>query len=405
MTDSEKGAVRRAGVPQGLTVVIAAFLPLLAIVSLFPAVPSIIDHFHSDPTASWKVPWMVTAPGLAIALIAPFAGVIVDRFGRRRFVVWSTFFYGIAGTVPFFLTSLNALFVSRVLLGVAEAAILTTLNTLIGDYWDEHGRRHWLSIQGAVGPFLGSGLILASGYLTAMRWNGVFLIYLVAFPIFLAMLAFLFEPVAEMQHKASADASVQRTAFPAATISVIGVVTLLCAIIYYVYTVNGGLAFREVGIQSSDELGRITFLPSLVVAVGAGIFWMTGKLRAEISFAILLALMGAGLFLMGVAPDWKWMVAGVIIQQAGTGMMVPTLIAWAQRELPVRHRGRGMGVWAACFFLGQFVSPPIVTLVKTAVGSMQGAFAVAGVAALAGALIALASLMRRSRTREAALAS
>src|SRR4051794_29753311 len=100
MTDSASSTVRHAGVPQGLTVVIAAFLPLLAIVSLFPAVPSIIDHFHADPTASWKVPWMVTAPGLAIALIAPFAGVIVDRFGRRAFVVWSTFFYALVGSAP-----------------------------------------------------------------------------------------------------------------------------------------------------------------------------------------------------------------------------------------------------------------------------------------------------------------
>lgn len=396
MTDSVTKRSPRAGVSQGLTVVIAAFLPLIAIVSLFPAVPSIIDHFHADPSASWKVPWMVTAPGLAIALIAPFAGAIVDRFGRRRFVVWSTFFYGIVGSAPFFLSSLNALFVSRVLLGITEAAILTTLNTLIGDYWDEHGRRHWLTIQGVVGPFVGSALILGSGYLTAIRWNGVFLIYLVAFPIFLAMVAFLFEP----ERPAPAVAAGQRpaakpSALPMATVALIGAITLYSAIIYYVYTVNGGLAFREVGIQSSDELGRITFLPSLVVSVGAGIYWLTGKGPSEVPFAILLFLIGGGLFLMGMAPNWQWMVAGVVIQQAGTGMLVPTLIAWAQRELPVQHRGRGMGVWCACFFLGQFVSPPIVTLVKNATGSMQGAFTVAGLAALAGCLVAVIVFVRK----------
>ena len=46
-------------VPQGITIVTAAFLPIFAIVSMFPAVPSIIDHFAADPDARWKVPLMV----------------------------------------------------------------------------------------------------------------------------------------------------------------------------------------------------------------------------------------------------------------------------------------------------------------------------------------------------------
>lgn len=49
--------------------------------------------------------------------------------------------YGIVGTAPFFLDSLNALIACRLLLGVAEAAILTIVNTLIADYWDDRGRK------------------------------------------------------------------------------------------------------------------------------------------------------------------------------------------------------------------------------------------------------------------------
>lgn len=395
---------RRAGVSQGLTVTIAGFLPMIAVVSMFPAVPSIIDHFQGDPTASWKVPWMVTAPGLAIAVIAPFAGALIDRFGRRAMVVWSTLFYAIAGTAPFLLTDLDAMFLSRLALGIAEAAILTTVNTLIADYWDEGGRRHWLSIQGMVGPFVGSALILGAGYLTAMRWNGVFLIYLAALPIFLAMLAFVFEPSVDTLDEAG-EVLRNKPAFPAKKIALIGGVTLLSSIIYYVYAVNGGLAFREVGIRSSDELGRITFLPSLGVSLGAGIFWLVGKRRSEVAFVLLLALVGAGLCLIGVAPDWKWMTAGVVFQQTGVGMMIPTLITWAQRDLQPAHRGRGMGVWTGCFFLGQFLSPPIVALVQSATGSMQGAFAAAGLAAFAGMLVAIAALLRRESPRGAAIAA
>jgi MFS family permease len=77
---------------------------------------------------------------------------------------------------------------------VAEAAILTTLNTLVGDYWDAKDRRFWLTIQGLAGPVLGSAVILLSGYLTAVRWNGIFLVYAIGFPAFLASALFLYEP-------------------------------------------------------------------------------------------------------------------------------------------------------------------------------------------------------------------
>jgi MFS family permease len=403
VTGNSHESGHHAGVPQGLTVVVAGFLPILAIVSMFPAVPSIIAHFHADPTASWKVPWMVTAPGLAIAVLAPFVGILVDRFGRRQLLVWSTFFYAILGLAPFLLTSLNALFASRILLGACEAVILTILNTLIGDYWDDQGRRHWLSIQAAIGPFLASGLILASGFLTAMEWNGVFLVYLAAFPIFLAMLAFIFEPQGDVARESASDSRPVVTAFPIGTVTLIGAITSFCAIIFYVFIVNGGLAFGEVGINSPDVLGKVTFIPSLFVCLGAGVFWITAKWGSAAQLALTLALVGLGYVGMGMAPSWQWMAAALCLQQTGTGMTVPSLIAWAQKLLPFEHRGRGMGVWAACFFLGQFVSPPVVAIVKNAIGSMQGAFFAAGICSVVGAFVVLA-LVRRGPSVQPAIA-
>jgi MFS family permease len=389
---------RQPGIGQGLTVIAAGFLPILAIVTLFPAVPAIIDHFSADPSAGWKVPAMVSAPGLAIALLAPFAGILVDRFGRRKLLLISTFFYGFIGVIPFLLTDLNLMYASRVLLGVTEAAILTTLNTLIGDYWDDAPRRRWLALQGSAGPFLASGMIFGAGYLTALRWNGVFLIYLVAFPIFIAMLVFMFEPRndATLRQRLALGAAPATTRYPWKTSAEIGAVTLFVAFLYYVFIVNGGLAFREVGIQSSEDLGRITAIPSLFIIAGAGMFWLSGRLSSGAQLAIVLALLGLGLATIGLAPNWQVMVGGLAVQQTGAGMAIPTLIAWAQTKLPFEHRGRGMGVWTACFFFGQFLSPLLVSLIRTATVTMQGAFLCAGIVGFVGALVAFINARRRT---------
>lgn len=382
-------AARQPGVPQGLTIVLTGFLPIVAIVSMFPAVPRMIAHFAADSSAPTKVPAMVSAPGLTVAILALFAGLMVDKFGRRRLLLWSTGLYGFVGMAPMFLDNLDQIYASRLLLGVAEAAILTTANTLIGDYWDEKGRSKWLSLQGIIGPFFGSAVIFTSGYLASMSWNSVFMIYGIGFLAFFAMLAFIYEPenddTARKMLGIGAEAS---TPFPWAGVLTFGLVTLFGGALYYVFIINGGIVWQELGVSDPSEIGRLTTIPSLFVIVGAVIFWLTGRFGPRIQLTVFLTLLGSGLAVIGMASDWKGMVAGMALQQTGAGMAVPTLIAWAQGYLPFEHRGRGMGVWTSTFFLGQFVSPLLVSMARTSSGSMQGAFFIAG---LLGIGIALAT--------------
>ena len=385
---------RKAGLPQGMTVIVAGFLPILAIVSMFPAVPSIIGHFMPiDPSAGTKVPSMVTAPGLAIAVVAAFAGYFVDKFGRRKLLLVSTFAYGFLGAVPFLLEDLDQIYISRLFLGLSEAAILTTVNTLIADYWDEGGRRRWLTLQGMVGPALSSVMIFFAGTLTAWRWNGIFLLYLIALPIFFAMLRYMFEPDSNATVRRNLgmdEQGITAEGFPWVLMLGIGTLTLFTSLIYYVFIVNGGLVWQELGIADPESIGRITALPSLFVLAGAALFWWQGRqgYSPATQTATMLSLLGVGLAIMGLTPGWQGMIAGMALQQTGAGMAIPTLIAWAQRRLPFEHRGRGMGVWTATFFFGQFASPLILSVIRTAVGTMQAAFLTSGIIAIAGGVVA-----------------
>jgi len=391
------GEARKAGIAQAIILVISGFLPILAIVSLTPAVPTILDHFKDVANASLLVPVLVSAPGLAIAILAPFAGILVDRFGRRRLLVWATFFYGIAGSLPFFLDSLHAVIASRLLLGVTEAAILTIVNTLIADYYDAKGRRRVLMIQGLAGPAMASGVIALSGLLTTLSWNGMFLIYLIALPIFVGMHFMIFEP-----GKTAGGAPVAKQAeegptppFPTRAVALYGVVTLFASTLYYVFIIQGGLAFREVGVDSPARVGSLIALASLGVPVGALIFGWIGKRAMSLQIFCFFAFLGVGLAGIGLAPDYKSMMAVLVIQQMGAGMTVPILIAWAQSKLPFAHRGRGMGIWASCFFLGQFTSPFFVAGAKSVTGgTVQAAFLTMGIAALVCASIALLALAK-----------
>ena len=406
MSQVKPQPARVAGIRQGVTVVIAAFLPILAIISMFPAVPAMIQHFSADPTAHIKVPSMVSAPGLTIAIVALFMGMLVDRFGRRRLLLVSTFCYGFFGALPFLLESLNAVYASRLLLGVSEAAILTTLNTLIADYWDERGRRNWLTVQGLAGPALSSLVIYFAGTLVNWRWNAIFLMYLVGLPIFVAMWAWMYEPrgepVAGVARNAGAG-SASSLRFPLGAVIGIGVLTLFSSALYYVFIINGGIVWQELGVTDPEQIGRVTALPSLFVLAGAILFWLQGRFGVSARGQIFsfLVMLGAGLALIGTATSARGMILGMAVQQTGAGMCVPALIAWAQKQLPFEHRGRGMGVWAACFFFGQFSSPLLVSALKGAAGTMQGAFLASGVIGIVGAVVVWMLLSRTTAGRAA----
>jgi MFS family permease len=383
-------------VPQGVIVVVSAFLPIFAIVSMFPALPSLMAHFADNPRASELVPWMVTAPSLSIAILAPFAGYFVDKFGRVRLLVLATFFYGFFGVAPFFLDNLTLMFGSRLALGVCEAAILTVVNTLLGDYWDDEGRRDWLYLQGIAGPIMGALVIRVAGPVTEFRWNGVFLIYGIAFVIFVLMKLYLFEPKPEpkettLAKTAETSAEPEGTEpFPARSMVLVGVVTLFTSIIYYVYMVKGALVFNEVGVTSPSRISELAALPALMVMVGAVVFRMLGNHPNGLQLGTFFAFLGTGLFIMGIADGVPLVITGIVIQQLGIGMSIPVLIAWTQTKLTYAHRGLGMGIWTSCFFFGQFISPWMTARGEQLTGSVQGAFAIAGIAASIAAIVGFA---------------
>ena len=389
--------------PQGITMVVAAFLPVFAIIAMFPVVAQIIGHFKDDPDAALKVPGMVTAPGYAIFLLAPFAGFFVDRFGRRRLLLICTFFYGIVGTAPFFLENLDSIIASRILLGVCEAGILTIVNTLIADYWDDTGRRNWLMLQGLVGPFFQPAVFFLVAAVAEVRWNGGFLVYLIAFPIFIAMYFTLFEPKRQTASTVATVATEGTAAgpFPLGAALQVAALTLFASVIYYVFIVNGSIAWSEVGVKDPMAVSQMTAIPAMFILAGSVVFRLVSRYPNAVQIGTLLGLLGIGLVGMGMAQSVTAMRLSLVLQQTGAGMAVPALIAWAQSKFSFAHRGRGMGVWTCAFFLGQAISPNIVHAVSGQTGTMQGAFLVMGLIALGAAAVALV-LSRMPRPSAAA---
>ncbi|SBS29508.1 Tetracycline resistance protein, class B [Marinomonas spartinae] len=372
----------RGTTAKGITLLYAQILPVMAIVCLFPAIPKLFQHFGGIEHAAIFIPMIVTIPSLFLAIFAPVAGIVSDRYGRRVCFTAGMAVYSIAGLVPVLVDRLDMIVASRAVLGIAEAFIITVSSTLIADYFGE--RRHgWVSWVGISTSIAGTLLIIAGGALADISWKGPFFIYLLAIPGFIMTLIFIDEP---LKSNTESSGTIQPLGFPFKIAFLIGGVTFVASIVYYVEPLNIANILSAAGIESFSTIGVIQALTTLPYILGAMLYrwlfrWSIGNLLALAGLFIAI-----GQIVIGFAPHYIYVSVGACIQQLGAGMVIPALLAWGQSILPFEQRSRGMGIWATAFFTGTFVCPMLVNMVEQA-HDLQKAMVVFGFIAMALALL------------------
>ncbi|GAB2756899.1 MFS transporter [Streptomyces bullii] len=366
-------------------------LPILGAVLIAPVLPKMQDHFASAPGAKALVPLALTVPALALALLAPFAGVIVDRLGRKRLLIVATVLYAVFGTAPLYLESLGAIIVSRALVGVAEAAIMTCCTTLIGDYYSGHRRVRYLALQTMCASASATAFFVIGGAVGAAGWRVPFWVYAVSLLLAPVMAAALPTPAARVA--ADDKPAEPRRPFPWRPLAGICVLTFFGAMVFYTVPVEMSYLLDDLGVDSTGVIGLATAVAS-AATVGGAVVFARSKRSPDPMLPAVLAVCAAGFGVMYLAGDAPLLVVGAVVNCVGTGLLLPALLTSAMSRLAFEDRGRGTGLWTAAFFGGEFVCPLVLLAVESVVGSLAGAVGVLG---LATALVAAALWASRRR--------
>lgn len=144
---------REAGAVQAMLLMLAALLPIMGTLTMLPVMPILFSHFAAQPHAQLLVPMIITLPAVSMALLAPLAGMVGDRLSRRRLLIAATGVYAVFGLLPVMLDDLHTILLARLVMGIADAFILTTANALIGDYFAGEARSKWLAVRAAWGRY------------------------------------------------------------------------------------------------------------------------------------------------------------------------------------------------------------------------------------------------------------
>lgn len=363
-------------------------MPVLGSVLLAPILPSMSAAFATTPGSEILVPVVLTIPALMIALLAPFAGWVADRVGRKTLLLVSMVVYTIFGTAPLYLESLQAIVASRVGVGVAEAAIMTVCTTLITDYYSGKKRDQYLGMQVMVATFAATVFFALGGALGAHNWRTPFWLYASAALIAVPMAIVLWEPRKNSVKARSTSVPWKQVARPAA-------VTLFGGVVFYALIVQLPYVLTDLGVTSVGVIGLGSALASLATAIGAVAFRFTAVHGPGKLLPVAFGLAGIGLIVIWFAGTTVTVMAGAMVTSAGTGLLLPTLLTWAVSNLTLEQRGRGTGVWTGSLYVGQFASPILLGIAAGVLGGLSVALGLLGGLALLAGVITAATLTRR----------
>jgi MFS family permease len=389
--------VRRATAIQGWVLVSCGWLAVMASAMLSPVLPSMTAYFRSVPSVDLQVSLVAGLPALSVALFAWPFGALGDRAGHKRVLCWAVAFYGFVGTAPTWLPTLSEIVVSRALVGVAEAAIMTCSTALIGAYFAGVRRGRYLALQTGTAPIAAVTVIAIGGALGASSWRAPFLAYGFGFVLTPLTLLLLWEVRATRAAQTPASAAPESVRFGWGKLIWICAITVFAMTAFLVTVVQTGFLLTERGVNAPQRIGMYQGIASLANPLGALLFGLIPA-RTLAKLTLAFALLSTGFFVIALLPGWRSVVIGAAIANLGAGMILPTLITWAISTLPARLRGSGTGLWMAASFLGQFLSPLAVLGLRDLTGSLSRAILVYAIACGFSAIAVLVARMRSPLT-------
>lgn len=381
-----------------IALIAVATLTVFATMSIAPALPAMARAFPDTPDSALLVKLGLTLPAIAIALCAPVAGWVVDRYGRLPILYASMALFGLAGAAGYFLDSLYAILVSRLVLGVAIAGSMTSVQTLAGDYFHGEDRVRFAGLQSAIMSIGAMIIVGAAGWLADQNWRAPFLLYLHAWLLIPLVAWLLDEPPRGARHAIEdAEAKTRRGELVTAYLF-----AWFGAVMFYMIAAQLPFLLSVRGMESGMRVGVAVGVVQFFAAAGSTVHIRVKAGRGFLGVhAVAFVLIGAGYGLIAAFDGYATVLVGAMVAGLGVGLFFPNCGLWVLAISPPALRGRSVGGLSAAINLGQFSSPLVLHSAVASAG-IGGAFGVAAGVLFAGAAgAAILGANRRAGGRRA----
>lgn len=349
-----------------LSLLLIATMGVMSGITVVSSLPLISQTFNHIQDIEFLSKLMLTIPSIIIALFAPVAGIIVDKFGRLRPLYTGMLLFIVGGSSGFYLDDFYAILAGRAVLGIAVALLMTSSTALIGDYLDEEARHKFMSIQGMAVAAGGIVFITAGGLLAQIHWSYPFAMYILPLFFIPLLVISLYEP--SKHHHVETQVEIEAKLWP------VYLTAFFAMVLFYMLP-------TQLPYLIIETLGGKPSTIGLVIATAMFFNALTSKQYAKLKgrfsyaqiYSITFVFFGTGLFIISQASSIAQLFYSTAFIGAGFGLILVNTNSWFLAKVPAHKRGKASGVLASSFFLGQFSSPILLQPVVKLYG-IQGLF-------------------------------
>lgn len=333
----------------------------MASATIAPSVPQMQVEFSQIERIDFLSKLLLTTPALFIAISSSFVGVLIKNWGRIRTLQVGLALYAVAGSTGLYMESFWGILVGRAILGTSVALLMTSVVTLVGDYYTGDERIKVMGLQGAFMSFGGLIYVMLGGFMADLHWRAPFALYLSAILVLLFTGRFLVEPSNPEKLE-----KVNWNVLKSARLVRLYIFTFISMIVFYsVPTQIPGL-IKELGNKENFTAGlaiACSTAASTIVAL------KYAKLRKALNinqlFITMIVFLAGGFFMIYSASNLILIFAGLFVSGLGMGLMMPNTTNAALSKSTFSDRGSITGMVTAWIFMGQFFSPVALQPVKS----------------------------------------
>ena len=337
------------------TILSISLLTVMAGAAIAPALGVIRDHFAA--ASDMTVQLIISLPALLIITTNLLFPWLCSLMKTRTLALTGLILYIAAGAGCFFVDNISVLLALRALLGVSVGMIMPLSTGLLAYYFPPEKQAGLMGLSTAMNQMGGVVATLLAGLLANISWNYAFLVYLLGLCAVMMVVAFL--PNERLSGGHGPSLKLLRRFHP----SVVGM--FLVMTLFFIYPTRFALS-AHAGTDLSNNAITYIMVGLDVVAFLIGLVF--GRLMQGFRYGMkYVAPVGfiAGYALLSAGSSLPWLLAGSAVIGIANGIGVPYLNTIAAMKAGREAASTVMPLLSAALYLGQFLSPLIVTPLGT----------------------------------------
>lgn len=333
------------------TILSISLLTVMAGAAIAPALGIIRDHFAD--ASDMLVQLIVSLPALFIIVTNLLFPWLCSLMKTRTLALAGLLLYVVAGVGCFFVDNIWILLAMRALLGVSVGMIMPLSTGLLSYYFPPEKQAGLMGLAAAMNQMGGVVATLLAGLLANISWNYAFLVYLLG--LIAVVLVLLYLPNERLKGGSGPSLSLLKRFHP----SVAGM--FLVMILFFIYPTRFAISAHAGTALSNNTitlimvgLDVVAFLIGLVFGKMMRGFRHGMKYLAPTGFVI-------GYLFLSMGSTLPLLLTGSAFIGIANGIGVPYLNTIASMKAGKEAASTVMPLLSAALYLGQFLSPLIIT--------------------------------------------